>query len=91
VRYYNFDIQSPVPAPRFRFTHKGRREAIVGQRDVVDVLPGEPGYSDFWGIVWVEVPDAFEPGSVTAAAQIRGLHAEASPEAVDCPIVSVGE
>ena len=90
VRYYNFDVQSPVPAPRFRFTHRGKREAIAGQPDVIDVIPGEAGYSDFFGIVWVEVPDSFVPGSITAAAQIRGLHAEPSREAVNCPVVPRG-
>jgi hypothetical protein len=90
VRYYNFDIQSLVPAPRFRFTHAGKHEAIAGQPDVIDVIPGERGYNDFFGIVWVEVPASFEPGSITAAAQIRGLHAEASREAVNCPVVPRG-
>ena len=90
VRYYNFDVQPLVPAPRFRFTHAGKREPIAGQADVVDVLPGDPGYSDFWGVVWVEVPESFVPGSITAASQIRGLHAEASSRALDCPIVPRG-
>jgi hypothetical protein len=90
IRYYNFDIQSSVPAPRFRFTHAGKHEAIAGQPDVIDVIPGERGYSDFFGIVWVTVPDSFVPGSITAATQIRGLPTEASREAVNCPVVPRG-
>ena len=35
VRYYNFDVQSPVPA----VLHADRS---------IDVVPGDPGYSDFF-------------------------------------------
>jgi len=90
VRYYNFDVQSAVPATLYRFTRGGTREPIAGQLDVVDALPGEPGYSDFWRVSWVEVPAAFVPGSITSAAQVRDLHVEPSGGAIDCPIVPRG-
>ena len=35
VRYYNFDVQSPVPG-------------VIHAYHSIDVLPGDPGYSDFW-------------------------------------------
>lgn len=35
VRYYNFDVQSPVPA-------------VLHKDNTIDVLPGDPGYSDFF-------------------------------------------
>jgi hypothetical protein len=35
VRYYNFDVQSPVPA-------------VLHKDNSIDVLPGDPGYSDFF-------------------------------------------
>jgi hypothetical protein len=90
VRYYNFDVQSAVPATLYRFTRAGTREPVAGQLDVVDVLPGAPGYSDFWRIAWVEVPATFVPGSITSAAQARELHASVSGSAIDCPIVPRG-
>ncbi len=82
VRYYNFDIQPTRPATLYRFTRAGRREPL----DVVDVIPGEPGYSDFFRIAWVEVDAAFVPGSITSAAQLRGLRITPSGDAIDCPI-----
>ena len=35
VRYYNFDVQSPVPA-------------VLHRDGSIDVIPGDPGYSDFF-------------------------------------------
>ena len=35
VRYYNFDVQSPTPA-------------VLHKDNSIDVLPGDPGYSDFF-------------------------------------------
>jgi hypothetical protein len=90
VRYYNFDVQSDVPGTLYRFTHAGAHAAIAGQLDVVDAIPGEPGYSDFWRLVWVEVPAAFVPGSITSAAQLHGLPTVDTGTAIDCPIVPRG-
>jgi len=88
VRYYNFDIQSDVPAELYRFRRAG--QPIAGQPDVVDVIPGDAGYSDFWQITWVDVPATFVPGSVTSASQLRGLAVARSGKAIDCPIVPAG-
>jgi hypothetical protein len=35
VRYYNFDVQSPTPA-------------LLHRDNSIDVIPGDPGYSDFF-------------------------------------------
>lgn len=90
VRYYNFDVQRDTPAKRYRFTHAGKREPLVGQADVVDTIPGDPGYSDLWQITWVEVPATFVPGSVTSAAELHDLPTAAAATIVDCPIVPRG-
>lgn len=88
VRYYNFDVQSPVPATLYRFRRAG--QPLAGQLDVVDLIPGDPGYSDFWRIAWVDVPASFVPGSITNAGQIGGLPVVASHSAINCPIVPRG-
>ena len=90
VSYYNFDVQNDAPATLYRLVRAGSHEPIAGQLDVVDVVPGERGYSDFWRIAWVEVPPAFVAGSVTRADQLRELHVELSPTILDCPIVPRG-
>jgi hypothetical protein len=92
VRYYNLDVQPERHATLWRFTRAGTHERLAGQLDVVDRIPGDAGYTDFWRIAWVEVPADFVPGSITAAAQIRerGFPIAADPAIVDCPIVPRG-
>lgn len=92
ARYYNFDVQSPVPALRYALTRAGERVRLPGQPDLIDVLPGDPGYSDFWQLTWVEVPASYQPGELTSAAALlaRGYPAVPSGEAVNCPVVPAG-
>ncbi len=92
VRYYNFDVQPDVPATLYRLTRAGAHEAIPGELDVVDAIPGEAGYSDFWRIAWVTVPDGLAPGSITSAGEIRARHLAIAEDAhvIDCPIVPRG-
>ncbi|MEO8841808.1 MAG: hypothetical protein ABI591_28235 [Kofleriaceae bacterium] len=90
VRYYNFDVQADHPATLWRITRAGTREALAGQLDVVDRIPGDPGYSDFWRIAWVEVPPDFVAGSITSADQLRGYAITSDPRILNCPIVPRG-
>jgi len=90
VRYYNFDVQSPVPATLWRATHAGERVAIAGQPDIVDVLPGDRGYSDFFRIAWVTVPADFVPGSAHARAELEQFPTTLSTTWIDCPVVPHG-
>ena len=92
VRYYNFDVQPDTPATLWRFTRAGTHEPLAGQLDVVDRIPGDDGYTDFWRIAWVEVPADFVPGSITSASTIRerGYPIAPDPSIVDCPIVPRG-
>jgi len=92
VRYYNFDVQADHPPTLWRITRTGTREPLAGQLDVVDRIPGDTGYSDFWRIAWVEVPPDFVPGSITSARQVRegGFTVAPDPRILDCPIVPRG-
>jgi hypothetical protein len=56
VVYYNFDVQSTTPAPIYVLYRKGESDPVPGQLNIVDVVPGEPGYNDFWRINKVTVP-----------------------------------
>jgi hypothetical protein len=88
VRYYNFDIQSDRPATLYRF-RRGAMQ-VAGQPDVVDRIPGDDGYNDFWRVAWVDVPADFVPGSITAASQVHALPISPSTIILDCPIVPRG-
>jgi hypothetical protein len=84
VTYYNFDVQRDRPATLFRLERAGH---VIGE--VVDALPGDATYSDFWRVAHVDVPDGV---TVTSAAQIRAQHLSISPDPtiIDCPIVPPG-
>jgi hypothetical protein len=86
VRYYNFDIQPDVPAPLYTFRRGGK--PIDGQLDVVDVIPGGAGYSDFWRITFVELP-AGAP-TITSATQLGDLQITSTDRVIDCPVIPRG-
>lgn len=86
VEYYHFDVQRDRPATLFRLRRAGTHE-VLG--DVVDALPGDATYNDFWRIAWVDVPAGVD---VRSAADIRAhqLAITPDPAIIDCPIVPRG-
>jgi hypothetical protein len=92
VRYVNLDVQPDAPAILYRFVRAGTHDPIAGQDDVVDVIPGDDGYSDFWRIAYVDVPDGFVAGSIASAGELRarGLRATPSADVIDCAVVPRG-
>jgi hypothetical protein len=90
VRYYNFDIQSDRPATRYRFVRAGTHERVAGQPDVVDRIPGDPGYTDFWRLALVELPPGAEPVTRAADVHARGLTIHPDATILDCPVVPNG-
>lgn len=86
VRYYNFDVQSATPAVLYRWVTPGTREP-AGVPDTVTVLPGEPGYSDFWRVALVDLPAS---GPVVDPARLPASAVHLQPQILDCPIVPAG-
>jgi hypothetical protein len=91
ARYYNFDVQPGEPAPIYAFFYESG-DPVAGQLNVVDVIPGEAGYSDFWRVVRVTVPDGYIANSVTSVEEIEtaGFETELTDIIVNCPIVPEG-
>lgn len=92
VRYYNFDVQSTSPAPIYVLFREGEEEPVAGQLNVVDVIPGDEGYNDFWQVVKVTVPRSYEANTVTSLEEIEkaGYRMETTSMLVNCPIVPKG-
>lgn len=92
VAYYNFDIQPTTPAPIYALFREGESTPVPGQLNLVDAIPGTPGYNDFWQIQRVRVPASYQANSVTSLEQIRaaGYPIEATEEIVNCPVVPRG-
>jgi hypothetical protein len=92
VHYYNFDVQSTTPAPIYALFREGEKQPVEGQLNIVDVIPGEKGYNDFWQVVKVTVPRGYVANTVTSLAEIReaGYQMDPTPMLVNCPIVPRG-
>lgn len=92
VRYYNFDVMPEDPAPIYLLYREGEMQPVAGQRNIVDVIPGDPGYSDFWQVVRVTVPKNYVANTVRSRAQIvaAGYPMQETNAVVNCPIVPEG-
>lgn len=91
VQYYNFDVQPRAPIPIYAFFHEDS-SPVDGQLNVIDIIPGSAGYSDFWNVVKVTVPNDYVANSVTSAAAIQsaGFKMQATSMLVNCPVVPKG-
>lgn len=92
VRYYNFDVMPTESAPIFVLFRDGETEPVAGQLNIVDVVPGDPGYNDFWHVVRVTVPADYVANTVTSLTEIQtaGFAMEHTGTIVNCPIVPEG-
>jgi hypothetical protein len=92
VRYYNFDVQPTAPAPIWVFFREGSSTPLPGQLNVIDVIPGDPGYNDFWQVVRVTVPADYVANTVTSLLGIldAGFTTETTNTVVNCPVVPEG-
>ena len=92
VRYYNFDVIRPQAAPIFVLFREGSSTPVSGQLNIVDVVPGDAGYSDFWQVSKVTVPADYVANTVTSAQAVvdGGYTVQATDMIVNCPIVPDG-
>lgn len=92
VAYYNFDVQPTNPAPIFVFFREGENTPLPGQLNVIDMIPGESGYNDFWRMMKVIVPANYVVNSITSRQGIisAGYRTETTTTIVNCPVVPEG-
>ena len=92
VKYYNFDVQPTVPAPIYVLFRDGETTPVAGQLNIVDVIPGEAGYSDFWNVKKVTVPPGYVANTITSVDDVLegGYGIESTTTVVNCPVVPDG-
>lgn len=92
VEYYNFDIQPVQPAPIYVLFREGESLPVAGQLNIINALPGEAGYNDFWQVFKVTVPDDYKANQVASFAEVAaaGYKIETTPTVVNCPVVPEG-
>jgi hypothetical protein len=92
VRYYNFDVQPLEPAPIYVLFREGDDAPVQGQLNIIDVIPGDAGYNDFWQVVKVTVPADYVANQLTSAEAVRDAGFPLAPTDViaNCPVVPKG-
>jgi len=102
VRYYDFGMNTPSSggrvsvAPIYAFITgmdgNGDPVFVDGQHNVVDVVPGDSGYSDLWEVHLVTVPAGYQADSLRSAADVEASGYEMMVPGlfVNCPIVAAG-
>ena len=92
TEYYNFDVMSTTPAPIFALFREGEDMPVDGQLNIVDVIPGDATYNDFWLVNKVTVPSDYVANTITSVSQIQEKGYTVTPTniIVNCPIVPKG-
>jgi hypothetical protein len=90
--YYNFDVLPTTPAPIYVLYRSGETASVSGQLNVVNVIPGDMGYNDFWLVTKVTVPADYVANTVTSYEEIikNGYALTPTTTIVNCPIVPKG-
>ncbi|MGA9048574.1 MAG: hypothetical protein WB588_06230 [Dehalococcoidia bacterium] len=102
IQYYDFGTNTPlvngIPpvAPIWVFIYgnkaDGTPDFVTGGHNIIDVIPGDPGYSDLWQVVLVTVPRSYQPDSITNAADVMkgNFPMKTTDMLVNCPVVPAG-
>jgi hypothetical protein len=98
ARCYDLDVRPARPA-RFYVFYDAQGNYVLTQFPIVDVAPGDPGYTDLWDLWKVTVPAGFPPDNslrdMTALERLlsdkeSGYKAERSGALLNGPIVPEG-
>jgi hypothetical protein len=70
---------------------KGVPKFVKDQGNIIDLKPGDPGYSAFWQVNMVTVPAGYKANTLKSADDVRrtGYAVTAVDMVVNCPVVKV--
>jgi len=89
ISYYNFDVMPTEPAPIFVLFRDGEPNPVPDQLNIVDDIPGDFDYNDFWRVNKVTVPQNYVANTITKYSEIiaGSYPIEETDIIVNCPIV----
>ncbi|MFZ0829793.1 MAG: hypothetical protein WAN40_01500 [Thermoplasmata archaeon] len=93
IVYDNYGLNSNITAPILAFFEAASpNTSVAGQRNVIDSLPGQPSYSDFWLVYKVLVPAGYVANTIRSfeAAVVSQYLIEATNLIVNCPVENPG-
>lgn len=91
VQYLDYGPMSNVAVPILVFFQAASPDTpVAGQRNIIDTIPGQPGYSDFWRVHKVLAPSGYAPNSIRSFedAVASGYTIEPTDIIVNCPVVN---
>jgi hypothetical protein len=95
VFYPDFGMNNVSAIPLYAFIHgmnpDGTPDFVEGQNNIIDQVPGEAGYSAFWQVIMVTVPQGYTPNSIRSAEAVRASGFQMTPTqmVVNCPVTEV--
>src|SRR2546429_8644727 len=91
VSYLDFGPQSNVAVPILAFFQATSPSTpVAGQRNIIDTIPSQPGYSDFWRVYKVLAPDGDVADSIRSLGEAvaSGYTIQETNTVVNCPLVN---
>ncbi len=91
VSYLDYGPVLNVSLPILAFFQAASPDTpVTGQRNIIDTIPGQPGYSDFWRVHKVFVPANYVANSIQSfeEAVASGYKIQATDTIVNCPVVN---
>jgi hypothetical protein len=99
--YYDFGASSPPHNDAKTVAHipiyvlvtgfdsNGQPQPVAVQHNIVDFVPGDPGYSDLWQVNFVTVPANYIANTVRSLDDVQkaGYPIKATDQLVNCPVV----
>lgn len=102
VQYYDFGTNSALvggkilTAPIYvlitGMDAQGNPQMVSGQNNIIDVIPGDTGYSDLWQVNLVTVPSDYKANTIRSTAEVNnsGYPVQVTDNLVNCPVVPNG-
>lgn len=97
VYYFDFAQDTVSTAPIYAFitgfNENNEPQFVEGQQNIIDVIPGDEGYSAFWHVNFVQVPADYEANSITSAEEVLAAGFDITPSdlVVNCPVIRTDE
>ncbi len=91
ITYLDYGISANVSQPILVFFLAASPDtAVLGQRNIIDNIPGQPAYSDFWRVHKVLVPSSYVANTIRSFEQAvaSGYTIQATDTIVNCPVVN---
>ncbi|TLZ96182.1 MAG: hypothetical protein E6J95_00610 [Methanobacteriota archaeon] len=91
VSYLDFGPQANVAVPILVFFQASSPSTpVAGQRNIIDTIPGQPGYNDFWRVFKVLAPSGYVANTIRSMADAvaSGYTIQMTDTVVNCPVVN---